>query len=65
MKGIDLRNLSQILLDGIFDNELDNGLRKKILDEVPEENYDMACQIFHQTRKEYFELGLNLWSHLK
>lgn len=65
MKNIELSNLSQIIVDSIFDNELDHHLRKKILDDIPEEHYDIACQVFHETRTAYFQLGLTLLSNLK
>jgi len=54
---IDLSNLSQIILNGIFDQELDNQIRVDILGNVPEELYEMACDIFHEAREVYFDLG--------
>jgi|GEM_PF-1771344 len=60
MINLDVSNLSEILIEGIFDRELDIDLRRKILDDVPEEQDEIVCQIFHETRKEYFELGLKL-----
>ena len=58
---IDFNKISQILIESIFDHELDNGLRKQILDGVPDEHYDTACQVFHETRKAYFQLGFTLF----
>lgn len=60
MNNIDLSNLSQIIVDAIFDNGLDKNLRKEILDNIPDEHYDTACQVFHATRQAYFQLGLSV-----
>ena len=69
METINLNNLSEIIVEGIFDRELDSDLRKKILDDYSEEQDKVASQVFHATRKEYFELGLKLglkiWSDVK
>jgi len=54
---IELTKLSQIILDGIFDQELDKEIRIKILDTVPEKQYDLACEVFHKARPIYFDLG--------
>lgn len=54
---IDLSNLSQIILNGIFDQELDKQIRVKILDTVPEKQYHVACEVFHEARQIYFDLG--------
>jgi len=62
---LNLSNLSQILADGIFDQNLDSDLRKKILDNIPEKYYDVACDVFNETRQAYFELGLKTWLTLK
>ena len=60
MIDIDLSNLSQIIVDGIFDRELDSNLRRKILGDIPEEHYEIVCEVFHATREAYFELGFTL-----
>ena len=57
MKNIDLSNLCQIILDGIFYQELDKPIRKDILDNVPEEHYEMACEVFNEAHQIYFEQG--------
>jgi hypothetical protein len=57
---LDLERLSKIILEGIFENELDNQLRKEILGNVPDEHYDWVCQVFHETRHAYFRLGLEV-----
>ena len=66
---MDLKNLSEILVEGIFDRELDSELRKKILDDTSEEQDGIVCQMFNETRKEYFtrdlKLGLKLWVDVK
>jgi len=60
MVKLDLRAISEILVENIFDNELDINIRKEILNNVPDEHYDIACQVFHETRKTYFHLGFTL-----
>jgi len=57
MTNIDLKALSQIILDGIFDQELDKQIRIDILDKAPEEHYELACEVFHKARPIYFDLG--------
>jgi len=57
MVKVDLESISQIILKGIFDKELDKQIRIDILDNVPEEHYEMACGIFHDAREVYFDLG--------
>lgn len=54
---IELNNLSQIILSGIFDKEFDKQIRVDILGNVPEKHYEMACGIFHEARELYFDLG--------
>ena len=57
MINIDLSDLSQIIVDGIFSRELDKQIRIDILDNVLEEHYDIACEVFHETHQIYFEQG--------
>ena len=57
MVNIDLNNLSQIILNGIFDQELDKEIRITILDNVPNKQYEIACEVFHKARQLYFDLG--------
>jgi len=57
MINIDLKVLSQIILDGIFNQELDKEIRIDILDNVPEEHYEVACGVFNDARPIYFDLG--------
>jgi len=57
MINIDLSHLSQIILDGIFDQELDKQIRATILDTVSDKQYDIACEVFHKARQVYFDLG--------
>jgi len=54
---IELSSLSQIILDGIFDKELDQQIRIDILDHIPEKHYKIACEVFHEAREVYFDLG--------
>ena len=57
MTNVDLKTLSQIILDGIFNQELDKEIRIDILDNVPEEHYEVACGVFNDARPIYFDLG--------
>jgi len=57
MVNLDLNILSQIILNGIFDQELDKEIRMKILGIAPEKQYDLACEVFHKARQIYFDLG--------
>jgi len=57
MTNIDLGVLSQIILDGIFDRELDKQIRTDILDNVPEKQYELACKAFLATRQAYFDFS--------
>ena len=57
MTTIDLKALSQIILNGIFDQELDKENRINILDNVPDKQYEIACAVFHKARQIYFDLG--------
>ena len=57
MVSIELSNLSQIILNGIFDRELDKQIRIEILESIPEKHYEMACEVFHEAREVYFDLG--------
>jgi len=61
---INLNTLSQILLDGMLDRALDKSLSEKILGNVSDEDYDLACNIYHETLQAYFELGLKLWADI-
>ena len=61
---IDLSKISKILTDGVFDEELDYDLRKQILDDIPDQHYDIACDVFNAARKAYFELGLTIWGNV-
>lgn len=65
MIDIDLSNLSRILLESISNNELDKNIRKKILDNIKDEHYDIACNVFNQTSQAYFNLGLKICAELK
>jgi len=57
MVNIYLKDLSQIILNGIFDQDLDKQIRIAILDAIPEKHYDIACNVFHEARQVYFDLG--------
>ena len=57
MKNIDLSSLCQIIVDGIFVQELDRQVRVDILDNIPEEHYEVACEVFNEARQIYFEQG--------
>jgi len=57
MINILLTDISQIILNGIFERELDKQLRKKILARVPDKHYNIACEVYHEARVAYFDLG--------
>jgi len=66
MRKINISNLSQILFDGICDNGLDTDIRKEILDSIKDEkHYEIACDVFNQTSKAYFNLGLKIWANVR
>jgi len=60
MVNLEISTISELLSEGILDNELDKDIRAKVLDKVPEEHYDIACVVFHEARKAYFQLGFTL-----
>jgi len=57
MTNIDLNTISQIILNGIFDQELDKQIRIDILDNIPDKHYEVACAVFNATRQVYFDFG--------
>ena len=60
-----IQQLSQILIDGICETEIDKEIRKDILDGIEnEEYYDIACDIFNKTSQAYFSLALKVYQTL-
>ena len=59
---ITIEALTQILIDGICEAEIDKEIRKEILDSIENEDYyDIACDIFNKTSQAYFSLALKVY----
>jgi len=64
MININLTIPSQIILNGIFDKELDKQIRENILENIPDDYYDISCEVFHKARETYLDLGFEIRSSL-